>query len=333
LTAPRPFPWPVWEAIWTFRGTSEAKVTAFDRALLFDIVSFADDDGSRAFPGHRRLAARAGCDVRTVRRALARLRRAGVVTWTGGRRTGKPNWYTFGGPVAAAFDATEPVGEGSTCPTEVGSPCPTPTETDAGGSGLRVLPRSDTQTLPVGYPCPTGVGSTCPPTVASSTVASTDSSRPADVLLELPVIESKKSPNPSTWRLTAVAADELAEAHGLTVAEVVEVARDYAAKVAAGERKPYTGAGARGGLGEWCRQVAGRRPTSPAKSPVNAARKPAAALVGFEGSRTGGFHPDDVHAFGKATDWGEYVEAMLARPPAELVRFDAWRDQRKAASP
>lgn len=143
--------------------------------------------------------------------------------------------------------------------------------------------------------------------------------------LDLPCIQSKKSPTPTAWRLTDAAAAELGAPYGMSPAEVLEVARDYAAKVAAGERKPYTVAGVRGGLVEWVRQVAERR--------HNGARRPAAARVGLGGTRTGGFNPGDVQAFGKAAEWPEYVEDMLARPPGELVRFEEWRDQHKAPAP
>jgi hypothetical protein len=167
------------------------------------------------------------------------------------------------------------------------------------------------------------------PVIESRKAPTPPDPRPAGELelerLDLPVIQSTKSPNPTTWTLTGTVADALGAPHGMTRADVFEIARDYAAKVAAHERKPYTFAGARGGMVEWVRRVADRR--------LNGARRPAAARVGANGDRCGGFHPSDVRAFSEAAEWPDYVEAMLARPSAELVRFDAWRDQRKAASP
>ena len=68
------------------------RTTKFIALLL---ASRADADGTRIFPGVARLAVEAECDYRTARRALDRLRKAGLieVARRGARRSGKSDEY------------------------------------------------------------------------------------------------------------------------------------------------------------------------------------------------------------------------------------------------
>lgn len=62
-------------------------VTGARRAVLYALNTFADRNGTNAFPAQSTLAAAAGVCDRTVRRALAWLEAAGIIRRTGGRRS------------------------------------------------------------------------------------------------------------------------------------------------------------------------------------------------------------------------------------------------------
>jgi len=125
--------WRLWRHAREIEGAS-----LLERFLWYDLRSHADGNGGSCFPSHRTLADHAGCNIRTVRRALSKLRELGELDWHGGRSAGKSNRYRF---------PTEPSGSGPHAP-EVGHPDPTPI--------AEVGHPDPTPTTEVGHPDPTG---------------------------------------------------------------------------------------------------------------------------------------------------------------------------------
>lgn len=95
---------------WALDGTQDRVTTPTEALVLVALVEFADADGRSAFPSVARVARRARCSTRTVRRVLKKLVERGVLVDGGIGDTGTrvyhaPDTRRFHdpfGPVAVA---------------------------------------------------------------------------------------------------------------------------------------------------------------------------------------------------------------------------------------
>ncbi|WP_322766501.1 helix-turn-helix domain-containing protein [Frankia sp. Cr1] len=96
---------------------------ALQRVVLCEIASFADADGTGAFPAVATLARLVGCSDRSIQRTLRALEQGGhITTITGGGRLS--NWYTIAMPAASDRHVTAPptaCRPTSTCTKEIKS--------------------------------------------------------------------------------------------------------------------------------------------------------------------------------------------------------------------
>lgn len=84
------------------------EVGGTDKLVLLALADFENDKNGKCYPSREDIAEKCGVSVPTVRRALAQLKAAGLVSWIEGR-SGIANEYTF--KFAKKQGATSPTGQ------------------------------------------------------------------------------------------------------------------------------------------------------------------------------------------------------------------------------
>jgi len=134
----------------SFKVTSEVweldGVPSQQRIVLLAMAEHAHDDGEHAYPSRARLAARCGCDERTVQRAIQWLIGKGLLQLCQAATQHKPNSYrvcprgdSLPGGRHAVSPAESPPGEAESPPGEAESP---PGEAESPSRGGTAPPES-----------------------------------------------------------------------------------------------------------------------------------------------------------------------------------------------